>query len=85
MNLNTIITKFLAMTVSEKAAFAFSMFSLINQASQSIKTGNFDSIVDLTYKYLPVKYTEKATPDEVKAAVKSYVDAYNKTEALFKK
>jgi hypothetical protein len=85
MSLNSIITKFLAMTISEKAAFAFVVFTSINQAIAGLQKGNLDELVDSTYKYLPAKYAEKASVDEIKAAIKSYIDAYNKTEALFKK
>jgi hypothetical protein len=85
MSLNSIVAKFLAMSVSEKAAFAFVMFSSINQAVKSFQQGNLDGLVDATYQYLPAKYSEKASADEIKAAIRSYIDAYNKTEALFKK
>lgn len=75
---------FLSNAVSEKAAFAFSMFTAINEAIKAASQG-VDATVDFAYQYLPAKYKEKATAEEIKSAIKSYITAYNKTEALFKK
>jgi hypothetical protein len=82
--MNKIMQALLSISISEKAAFALTVFTAINQAMDAVK-GGIDATVDFAYKYLPKKYQELATSDEVKAALKSYVAAYKATEKLFQK
>lgn len=82
--MNTLMQMLLNISISEKAAFALSVFTSINKAMNAVKSGS-DAIVDFAYDFLPAKYKELATTDEVKAAVKAYITAYKTTEKLFQK
>jgi hypothetical protein len=82
--MNQLMQMILNLSVSNKAAFAFAVFGALSKASNAI-SGGPDAMVDFAYQYLPGKYKEMATEDEVKAVVKSYMAAYQATEKIFQK
>lgn len=82
--MNKLMEWLLSISISEKAAFAFAALTAINKAMDAIKAG-IDATVDYAYQYLPGKYKELATAEEVKVAIKAYVAAFKATEKLFQK
>lgn len=80
--MNKLLQLLLGLLSGQKAAFAFSVLTAIN----AVFTGKdkVSAVVDMTYDYIPDKYKTTMTKDELKAAIKTYVAAYQATEKLFK-
>lgn len=76
------ILQLLKLLTSEKAVFAMSIFSAINMAVKAFQGGQ-DSMVELAYNYIPAKYKQKMTAQELKDAVAAYIIAFEATEKLF--